>query len=125
MQNNIKIAKYIELDNDFEKIGYDEYIITYLRSNKAHQLKVVINGKISSKKIDITNPHQKYKDIILAAISEYKHGKIKDKNIVKKMVKMHYIIQTYSKNIINNIQKHLLPINKEESRDKLTEFNLI
>ena len=31
----------------------------------------------------------------------------------------------YSRQIIGNVKKYLLPINKEESRDTLTEYGLI
>jgi hypothetical protein len=61
----------------------------------------------------------------LEAISEYSNGKLCFKNETKKFVTLNYIKQFYSKTIIRNVENYLLGIDKEESRDKLTKFNLI
>lgn len=39
-----------------------------------------------------------------------------------KRVILSYLEKIYSKKIMHNIKAHLLPINKEESRDRLTEL---
>ena len=40
METNFKIAKFVKNDNSFEKTGYDEYQISYLRGTKIHELRL-------------------------------------------------------------------------------------
>lgn len=125
MKNNIKIAKYNKTEEGFELTGYDEYIVTYLKSPKVHMLRVVVNGKITERRINIVEFRQGYRDILLSAISDYKHDRIKDKNsIVRKFITLGTIQQFYSKLVIRNIQNNLINISKVENRDELTKYNL-
>ena len=48
-----KVAKFEKVDDKFEFIGYDEYKITYLNSNKINFLRVIVNGKLTKYKINI------------------------------------------------------------------------
>ena len=126
MKNTIKIAKYSQQDDGrFEKIGYDEYIVTYLKSNKIHELRVVVNGYLTKQKINIFNYQLGYKNTLLLAIKEFIENGANCKNIVTNYMKMSYFESVYSKHIVSNIKKYLLQINKEDSRDKLTELGFI
>lgn len=121
MENNFKIAKFIKTDNSFLKNGYDEYSITYVKGTKVHQLRIVVNGYLTKQVINIVDSNSGYKDKILLAIKEYLENKdCKDR--VTKRVTLSYLEKIYSKKIMHNIKAHLLPINKEESRDRLTEL---
>ena len=44
METIFKIAKYKNTETGFELIGYDEYLITYLKGKKPHQIRIVVNG---------------------------------------------------------------------------------
>ena len=125
MENIFKIAKYVRVNDTFVNNGYDEYHVTYLKSNKAHELRIVVNGFLTKQRINIVNHNSGYKNNILLAIKEYIVDGDKSINRVTKRVKMSYIESFYAKNIVNNIKKYLLPINKEDSRDKLSELGFI
>lgn len=78
------------------------------------------------KKIDLLCGHSGYKKIILSAISEYK----KNSNVLpiaskKKLLSLGFIRTVYNEKIIYNVLNYLLHINKEESRDTLTKYELI
>lgn len=122
MKNTIRISKF---DND-KFIGYDEYVITYLKSTKIHMLRVVVNGRITEHKINVLNWKQN-KNILLSAISDYKNDRLKDKNLIltEKTTSIDYFKMFYNKTIIQNIEKHLLQIKKEVDKDKLTKFELV
>ena len=127
MENNFKVAKYVKTDEGFLHIGYDEYLISYIKGKKPHQIRIVVNGILSTKVINLVDCHSGYKNQILSAISEIKNDKIKSKDIVsdKKKVTLSYIGTFYSKLIIKNVKNYLIGINKEERRDTLTKFELI
>ncbi len=125
MKTKFKIAKYVQDDGSFNKVGYDEYTITYLKGTKVHQLRIVVDGYLTNQKINLVSFKEGYKDKILRAICEYKEFGHTSKNQVKRHISLEFIKQTYSKHIVNNVQQYLININKEESRDKLTEYNLI
>lgn len=115
-----------KIDDKFEIKYYDLYPVTYLKSKKVHRLRVVVNGIITNRLINIIDSrHTSYKDIILEAISDYKNDRIKDKTLTSKRLKLDFIKQIYNGKIVNNIQSHLLKVNKEENRDRLTQFQLI
>lgn len=125
METKFKIAKFTKTDNSFLHDGYDEYSITYLKGLKVHQLRIVVNGYLTKQSINIVCGNSGYKNKILYGIKEYlENGRI-CKNKVTKKVTLLYLENFYSKKIIHNIKTYLLPINKEESRDKLTELGLI
>ena len=88
-------------------------------------MSVVVNGFLTKQSINLINPNLGYKNKILVGIKEYIENGKDCKNIVTKKITMSYLESIYSKNIIKNIQKFLMPINKEESRDKLTELGLV
>jgi hypothetical protein len=125
MQTIFKIVKFQKENESFIKIGYDEFIITYLKGLKINQLRIVVNGYLTKETIDLMSFKSGYKNRILSAIKEYKQNYINCKNFVTKKISINYMKQFYSKKIVRNVEIYLIPINKEESRDKLTEFNLI
>ena len=127
MENKFKVAKYEKTETGFTLIGYDEYDITYCKSKKVHLLRIVVNGRLTNSTINILDGKSGYKNNILKAISDYKNGRLKsDPNgVVKKTITFSAIAQIYSKNIVNNVKTYLMGINKEESRDRLTKFELI
>lgn len=52
METKFKIAKFIKNDFSFEKNGYNEYSITYLKGTKIHQLRIVVNGFLTKQSIN-------------------------------------------------------------------------
>jgi hypothetical protein len=127
METIFKIAKYKNTETGFELIGYDEYLITYLKGKKPHQIRIVVNGILTKGVINLIDGKTGYKNQILSAISDVKNGKIRLTNVVsnKKKVTISYIGTFYSNLIVNNVKNYLVGINKEVSRDKLTKFELI
>lgn len=125
METKFKIAKFVKKDNFFEKCGYDEYTITYLKGTKVHQLRIVVNGFLTKQTINIIDAQSGYKNKLLLGIKEYIETGHYNKNTVTKKITLSYLENFYSKRIVNNIKTVLLKINKEESRDKLTELGLI
>lgn len=125
METNFKIAKFVKNDNSFEKTGYDEYQISYLRGTKIHELRIVVNGFLTKQSINLIDPNLGYKNKILVGVKEYLENGKDCKNTVTKKITMTYLESIYSKKIINNVKTFLIPINKEESRDKLTELGLV
>lgn len=125
MKIDFKVAKYVMVDGRFNHDGYDEYVITFKRGLKPHQLRIVVNGFLSNRTINMADGNSGYKDQILLAIKDFKNGLIKDPNVITKPATMTGLKGLYNKKVISNLEKYLLNINKEESRDKLTEFGLI
>jgi hypothetical protein len=127
METKFKVAKYEKNNMGFNHIGYDEYLITYLKGKKAHQIRIVVNDILSTKTINLVDGKSGYKTQILAAISEIKNEKINLTNKVseRKKVTLGYIETFYSKLIVRNVKNYLIGINKEEGRDALTKFELI
>jgi hypothetical protein len=125
MQINFKIAKYEKIGDLFNHNGYDEYIITFKKGLKVHQLRIVVNGFLTNKTINLINGNSGYKNQILSAISDFKNNNIDKNNVITKCITLGFLNSVYNKKIITNVQNYLMNINKEESRDKLTEFNLI
>jgi CO dehydrogenase/acetyl-CoA synthase epsilon subunit len=125
METKFKIVKFTKKDNSFLKDGYDEYSITYLKGTKVHQLRIVVDGYLTKQSINIIDGNSGYKNKILLGIKEYLENGVDSKNKVTKRVTLSYLENFYSKKIVHNVKTFLLPINKEESRDKLTELGLI
>lgn len=127
MENIFKVAKYEKTDEGFKHLGYDEYQITYLKGNKPHQIRVVVNGILTGRVINLIDGNSGYKNQILSAISDVKNGRVNSNNKVseKKKVTLSYIGTFYSKLIVKNVKNYLIGINKEERRDTLTKFELI
>jgi hypothetical protein len=127
MENKFKVAKYVKTDEGFTHIGYDEYLITYLKGKKPHQIRIVVNGILTNRAINLIDGNSGYKNQILTAISDVKNAKIdlKTRPSEKKKVTLAYIGTFYSKLIVNNVKNYLIAINKEERRDTLTKFELI
>jgi len=123
MENLVRIAKYSKSDDGFIHLGYNEYHVTYLSSNKFHILRIVVNGRITNRTVNLLNYFKSgYRNSILLAISDYKNNRIKDQSITKKKL----LITNFKSNmILNNIKNYLLPINKEETRNYLTKYELI
>ena len=127
METNFKVAKYEKTDAGFKHLGYDEYLITYIKGKKPHQIRVVVNGILSTRVINLIDGNSGYKNQILSAISEIKNGRVNTNNKVseKKKVTLSYIGTFYSKLIVKNVKNYLIGINKEERRDTLTKYELI
>jgi hypothetical protein len=125
METNFKIPRFKKESNVFVKIGYDEYKITYLKGTKIHQLRIVVNGYLTKQNINLIDGNSGYKNKILTAIKEFLEFGNLTQNKVTKKITISYLENFYSKKIIHNVKTFLLNINKEESRDKLTEFGLI
>lgn len=127
MNQIFKVAKYQKSETGFNKIGYDEYVITYYPSKKSHLLRIVVNGRLTNSTINLMVGNCGYRKSILKAISDYKNNRLKTSTdlISKKIITLHYLKSVFSKNIINNVNNYLICINKEDSRDVLTEYELI
>lgn len=125
METKFKIAKFIKTEDTFLNEGYDEYTITYLKGLKVHYLRIVVNGFLTKQSINIIDGNSGYKNKILLSIKEYLEIGKDSKNRVSKKLTLSYLENFYSKKIIHNVKTFLIPINKEESRDKLTELGLI
>jgi hypothetical protein len=127
METNFKVAKYEKTDAGFNHLGYDQYSVTYIKGKKPHQIRVVVNGILSTRVINLIDGNSGYKNQILSAISEIKNGRVNTNNKVseKKKVTLSYIGTFYSKLIVKNVKNYLIGINKEERRDTLTKYELI
>lgn len=127
MEKQFKVAKYKKTDEGFTHLGYDEYQITYIKGKKLHQLRIVVDGILTTRIINIIDGKSGYKTQILSAISDVTNTKINltQKTSGKKDVTLGYIETFYNKLIVRNIKDYLIPINKEENRDILTKFELI
>jgi hypothetical protein len=127
MENIFKIAKYEATETGFKHIGYDDYKITYHKGKKSHQIRIVVDGIITNRVINLIDGNSGYKNQILLAISDVKNAKIdlKQKQSEKKKVTLRYIETYYNKLIVNNVKSYLIGISKEESRDTLTIHKLI
>lgn len=125
MRTVFKIAKYNKIDNEFIHVGYDEYNLTYLKSNKSHILRVVVNGYISDIKISILPNGNGYKQTFLKAISDVRNGRNKDKNsFVVKPLKFDNLCNIYHKGIIKQLKLFLCKEYIIESRDLISEYEL-
>jgi hypothetical protein len=125
METNFKIPKFKKEEDKLIKIGYDEYQVTYLKGTKVHQLRIVVNGYLTKQTLNLVEGNSGYKSKILMGIREYlDFGHLTQDRVTKK-VTISYLENFFSKKIIHNVKTFLLNINKEESREKLTEFGLI
>lgn len=126
METKFKVAKYQNADGGFVKTGYDEYNVTFLKGLKIHQLRIVVNGYITKQAVNVISFHTGYRDKILSAVSEYVRIGSKDTQpLVNKKITLDYLRLFYSKNVVKNIQNYLVNINKSDSRDELTKYQLI
>lgn len=127
MENVFKVAKYEKTDEGFKHVGYDEYKISYLKGNKPHQIRIVVDDILTNRVINLIDGNSGYKNQILTAISDVKNAKIdlKTRPSEKKKVTLAYIGTFYSKLIVKNVKNYLIGINKEERRDTLTKYELI
>ena len=127
METNFKVARWEQSETGFNHLGYDEYLITYLKGKKPHQIRIVVDGILTNRVINLVDGRSGYKNQILSAISDVKNAKINltQKPSEKKRVTLGYIETFYSKLIVRNVKNYLIGINKEESRDKITKFELI
>jgi hypothetical protein len=127
MENIFKIAKYESTEIGFNHIGYDDYKITYHKGKKSHQIRIVVDGIITNRVINLIDGNSGYKNQILSAISDVKNAKIDltQKQSEKKKVTLRYIETFYNKLIVNNVKSYLIGISKEERRDTLTIHKLI
>lgn len=127
MKINFKIGRFTKTESGFEKTGFNEYVITFLPSKRISHLVIVVDGVATHAKINLVRREQSYKDQILKAIREYQQvpEHIKDTVRTKKMIYLSYIKLYYSDRISKRVTNYLLTINKEDSRDRLTQFNLI
>jgi hypothetical protein len=122
MKNIFKIAKYDKAGNSFIKTGYDEYIITYIKSSKKHEIIIVVNSHKTNVIINTVTFNPSYKTKILLAIKEYLNNSC---DLVSDNLTLQYVNDNFCDIAKHNINNYLLIINKEETRDKLTEVGLI
>lgn len=115
-----KVAKYKQEDGKFIHNGYEEYNISFCKTNNSNVLSVVVNGFNTRYKIDLNNMHVGYKSQILKAIRLHKEVNPKNFKSPRNLAKL----EDYS-NIKNFLRIHLLAINKEEKRDVISKYNLI
>jgi hypothetical protein len=128
MKNIVKIAKYSVDGETFVKVGYDEYVVQYMKGLRSHQFRITINGILTKQKINLLDGNSGYKSAILKAIKEYRDfikDDMKTRDKCTRFVSITSLESLYSKKIIHNIRTFLLPISKEDSRDKLTEYGLM
>lgn len=122
MENLFKIPLYELQDGKFVTTDEVSFRITYLKTKKPQIIRVVVNGNITKETINLYNPSQGYKRIILQAISDYVRI-----GTFQKTTRKHNIKD--SKNImpigIKNIENYLLPIKSETKRDVLSAYRLI
>jgi hypothetical protein len=127
METYFKVAKWEQTETGFNHLGYDEYLITYLKGKKPHQIRIVVNGILTNRVINLVDGKSGYKNQILYAISDVKNTKIDltQRPSEKKRVTLGYIGTFYSKLIVKNVKNYLIGINKEERRDTLAKYELI
>ena len=103
------------------------YKITYHKGKKSHQIRIVVDGIITNRVINLIDGNSGYRNQILSAISDVKNAKIDltQKQSEKKKVTLRYIETFYNKPIVNNVKSYLIGISKEESRDILTIHKFI
>lgn len=124
METNFKIPQFKKENDNFVKIGYDEYKITYLKGIKVNQLRIVVNGYLTKHTINLIDGNSGYKNKILLGIKEFLELDSTQNRVTKKLT-LSYLENFYSKKVIHNVKTFLLNIHKEESRDKLTKFGII
>lgn len=127
IQNNIRIPKYqINTSGKFEIVDYDYYKITYLINTKDcnHKLKVLVNNIQTPIVIDIANQTKPLKEGIFHAISWYLENgvNLSTEHEITDTLRMSYF--KGNNMCVHVIKSHLLPINKEINRDKLTEYGI-
>lgn len=125
METIFKIAKFKLEEEQFTKVGYDEYQVTYINSKKVHLLRIVVNGYPTNQMINLVEGTSGYKSKILLSIKEYLIKGQYATNLTTKKITLDYLKNFYSKRIIHNVENYLININKEESRDRITKFGLI
>ncbi len=125
MEILLNIAKYRETNIGFEKEGYDTYRLTFIKSRKPNSLRIVVNGKLSTQEITF-NHGTEYKSVILKAVSEFKNGELGQHftNITKTLT-MEEVRNDFGEVKADVLRNHILPIKKEDNRDKLTRYRLI
>ena len=129
IENYINIPIYVYVNNGYQVDENVKYHIKYLTDSKHSKFRIVVNNKITKQKINIEDTQQGYKKQILLAISEYKNNDWSDWEKMQvinenKGITKAFLNSFYSKAIVKNITNFLLPINKEVSRDTLTDYNL-
>jgi len=125
MEILFSIPKFTLINEVFVKTAHEYYNITFCKGCKKDEIRIVVNRYLTKQYINLTNHKGGYKDRILSAINEYKNYYSFDSTLTNKKINIDYIKENYSKRVFENMKNHLLPINKEESRDVLTKYNLI
>lgn len=124
LENLVEIPIYEYVFGTWHIISYDKYVIRYLKDNKKHNLRIVVNNHITKQKINTVDYQQGYKKQLLKAIAEYKNEDRTKMHITNKGINFNYLKQNFSQQSITNVKNYLLNINKEYQRDILTEYKL-
>jgi hypothetical protein len=123
MEINFKVAKYKNTEADFILTGYDEYRINFIESRKKYRLFIVVNNILTPFEVNFKSAKTRHKSNILKAIHHYINN-IKTDEVLD-VLTIEYLETKYPQDKINNIKNHILGINKEDKRDRLTYYNLI
>lgn len=92
------IALYERIEDQFVKIGYKDYLITYITSGSPKKLKIVVNGHITKSQINLLTLGNHIKSSFLQAIKEYELNKETYKaGVVKNSLTLQQVEQLYSK----------------------------
>lgn len=124
MKTIFQIPIYERENDKFIVKEYTNYEITYLqyKVSKPGIIRVVVNGYLTKQTINLSLHNLGYKHILLNSIREYlSRDQSKTNPLVKKFIK----IEQFNNNLKTIIRNYLLPINKEMSRDKLTQFGFV
>ena len=103
MENIFKIAKYEATETGFKHIGYDDYKITYHKGKKSHQIRIVVDGIITNRVINLIDGNSGYKNQILLAISDVKNAKI---NLTQKQSEKKKVTLRYIETFYNTVRRH-------------------
>lgn len=124
LHNIVLIPKYEKVDDVWNVLNYESYIITYILYGK-NKFKVIVNGRLTTGIIKFNMNGFPFKDILLSSIANYQNNILVDGVYHTEGVSLKWFNKSNNDQMKHNVTSHLLPINREMSRDRLTEFGLI
>ena len=125
MENLITIPIYKKVKNQFKVVDMADFKINYvIRENG--DLGIVVNEYKTKFVIKPDYFCKSYKDMLLSAISEYVNTKDAKGNCNKsELIDFKSLERIYNEKCIHNLKMNLIPIKKEDKRDRLSNFRLI
>ena len=123
MELDFKIPIWTSNGETLIETGTIGYKINFKQGNKWNHFLICVDGLISNRTIHIDHDGQPKKDLILAAISDYKLGKLKNKT--NKFITEKGLRVWLNKRYITLFKNHVLGITKETKRDNLKKFDLL